>query len=155
MTLPLLLFLGKKMTETYLQKLQREHKERRARFAQAAKKEPIPEPIPAPSFEEDQDFILDPKNITFRDIFRKVCKYYKVSMLDIISARRSLKIVLARHVIAYIASQHTELSISQIASRLGGRDKSTIMHSILRVKELANSKLHQDILAIKRSLNLL
>jgi len=76
-------------------------------------------------------------------------------MLDIISARRGVKIVCARHVIAYIASQHTSLSIPQIASRLGGRDRSTIVSSIERVKELAKGKLGADITAIKRSLNLL
>jgi len=145
------------MTETYLQKLQREHKERRGRIADAAKLVPQEEPAPSPIQieEDDYDFLIDPKSITFKDIFRKVCKYYKVSMLDIISARRGVKIVCARHVIAYIASQHTSLSIPQIASRLGGRDRSTIVSSIERVKELAKGKLGADITAIKRSLNLL
>lgn len=146
------------MTETYLQKLQREHKERRGRIASAAKSVPQEDhspPKPIQIEEEDDDFLIDPKSITFKHIFRKVCKYYRVSMLDIISARRGVKIVCARHVIAYIASQHTSLSIPQIASRLGGRDRSTIVSSIERVKELAKGKLGADIMAIKRSLNLL
>jgi len=147
------------MTETYLQKLQREHRERRARFAAAVKHPaPVPEPPAVMEEYEDDDFDVDPKSITFRDIFRKVCKYYKVTMLDIISARRSLKIVLARHVIAYIASEHTKLSIPQIASLLGGRDRSTIVHSILRVKDLSaeeDKPIAKDIILIKRSLNLL
>ena len=68
------------MTETYLQKLQREHKERRGRIADAAKLVPQEKPSPPPIQieEDDYDFLIDPKSITFKDIFRKVCKYYKV-----------------------------------------------------------------------------
>jgi chromosomal replication initiation ATPase DnaA len=139
------------MTETYLEKLQKAHKARIKRIAKASVEPPPSRPATP---EEKTEEILNRGSVSFQHIFKTICRYYNVSMLDIISARRSMRIALARHVIAYIASQHTTLSLPHIASRLG-RDRSTIVHAIERIKQLSTvDKIAADIEAIKGKLGI-
>ena len=42
----------------------------------------------------------------------------------------------ARQIVMYLATQHTELSLSQIGEALGGRDHSTVLHGRDKVKNL-------------------
>jgi chromosomal replication initiation ATPase DnaA len=136
------------MGETYLQKLQREHKERRVRISSAAK------PLSENPVEEEEEIVLNRGRADFKDIFKEVCKYYGVSMLDVISARRDIKTVTARHVTAHIASQHTLLSTRAIASRLA-RDASTITHALDRMERLSKTeKVASDLAKLKEKLGL-
>jgi len=154
------------MTETYLQKLTKERKARLNRFARAAIKEPvIPLQVPAPPTEEplpdcvmepdpEVENILNRKEVLFQDIFKASCRHYGVSMLDVISARRSGKIVIARHVIAFLALQHTKCTTGVIASRLA-RDHSTILYALNRMKTLSQTDaIAADIAAIKKALQI-
>lgn len=68
------------------------------------------------------------KEVGFKDIFKEVCRYYNVTMLDVISARRTARIVLARHMIINLALQHTRLNMNSLASRLN-RSRWTILAS--------------------------
>lgn len=149
------------MPESYLQQLQRARKARLKRIAEASIEKPPP-PFNTVFTNQDEDKqtpaaaqeVVHRKEVNFREIFKEVCAYYNISMLDAISSRRTMKIALARHVIAYIASQHTALSLSQIASRLD-KDRTTIAHSIARVKELMHTdRVPGDIQAIKARLGI-
>lgn len=135
------------MTETYLQKLQREHRERRTRLNPPKKIDANPE-------EAETEAVVTRALADFKEIFKEVCRLYNVSMLDVISERRTIKIVTARHVTAYIASQHTTLSLGAIASRLA-RDKSTIAHALQRMEALAKTeKMSADLIKLKERLGL-
>lgn len=133
------------MAETYLQKLQREALARKAKFFPPKKLDTKPKAPEEVVFRAKADF---------KDIFKEVCQFYGVSMLDVISQRRTIKIVTARHVTAYIASQHTTLSVGAIASRLA-RDKSTIAHALDRMEILSKTeKVSEDLSVIKQRLGL-
>jgi len=160
----LLLFERDIMTETYLQKLHRERKARLSRIALASIVQSSPPSEQPPSSLPSQldtklevspeDQILYRKEVIFKDIFRAVCQHYGISMLDVLSARRMGKIVLARHVIVHIAVQHTKCSLRIIASRLA-RDKSTIEHAVKRMSVLSQTDaIGADIAAIKKRLGL-
>ena len=148
------------MTETYLQKLTKERVARLSRIAKASIEQELP-PAPAPTKidikqeeEEGLEQVIHRKEVEFKDIFKAVCRHYGVSMLDIISARRHGRIVLARHVIAHIAFQHTKCSIRIIASRLA-RDSSTIVYALERMKTLVQTdSIAADIAKIKKALGL-
>jgi len=149
------------MPESYLQQLQKERKARLKRFSDASVEKPPPpkQVVTNPTIEEENptesiEQVLTRLEGNFKTIFKEVCRYYNISMLDVMSSRRTLKIAMARHVVAYIASQHTNLSLSQIALRLG-RDRSTVSHAISRVKELMHTdRLPADIATIKQRLGI-
>lgn len=142
------------MTETYLQKLQREHKERRARLSPPPKPDNKVCQKPEEGTPEELEAIVTRSELSFKTIFKEVCKYYGVSMLDVISPRRNMKIVMARHIVAYIALQHTKLSTGQVASLLA-RDHSTIVYARQRMETLMeNETVKSVVLEIKRRLGL-
>ncbi len=58
-----------------------------------------------------------------------VSKHYGISVKDICSPRRSDYIVLPRHVAIYLCREATDLSLTYIGKRFGGRDHATIKHA--------------------------
>lgn len=59
-----------------------------------------------------------------------------VALVDIVSRSRSVDIVAARQVACFLMRRHTALSLPLIAQRIGGRDHTTILHSIRRVEKM-------------------
>jgi chromosomal replication initiation ATPase DnaA len=65
---------------------------------------------------------------TYREIERRACKVFKVTISEIRSNRRSRGIVFARQFIMYWSTRLTKLSLPQIGRLMGGRDHTTILH---------------------------
>ena len=142
------------MTESYLQKLVRERKERLKRIAEKSIKR-NDKPPEKTLIEKEIDAIVFRKETVFDQIFREVCRFYKIPMIDLMSNKRTFKIALARHVVAFIATQHTKLTLGQIAARLA-RDKSTIIHAIQRMETLMETpQIAQDVQIIKQRIGLI
>lgn len=152
------------MTDSYLETLKREFKERRARIAAAAidkplpKKtiiEPEPEPLPSPEPPKPAPLMeFEASMPQFKHIVRAVCSYYRVSQDDIIDRGRSNKEVIPRHVIAYLASEYTSFSVNRIAY-LMERDRSTTKYAISKIAHCpSDDKIWDDIAAIKASMGL-
>ena len=49
---------------------------------------------------------------------------------------RNKNIILARHISIYLASKLTSYSLSEIGKSMNGKDHTTIMHSVDRIKSL-------------------
>jgi hypothetical protein len=64
---------------------------------------------------------------------------YGVSYTDLISSRRHPKYVLARQMTCFLARRHTTHSLPAIGRRLGGRDHTTVLHSINRLQSLIDT----------------
>jgi hypothetical protein len=64
-----------------------------------------------------------------------VSRYYRVSVDDITSTRRTGKIALARNVAMYFANEHTTQSIAAIGRALC-RDHTTVIHGCRRIARL-------------------
>jgi Bacterial dnaA protein helix-turn-helix len=62
-----------------------------------------------------------------------VCEYYRVSKMHLVSRRRLVKFVVARHVAMYLARELTGLSLPNISSRFGGRDHTTALHGAKKI----------------------
>jgi hypothetical protein len=73
-----------------------------------------------------------------------VCAAYDVSKVDIVSQRRSLKVVRPRQIVMYLAKTMTKSSYPEIGKRLGGRDHTTIMHGVNRINSLRKSSPNLD-----------
>lgn len=89
-------------------------------------------------------------------IIRATAEHYEVSIEDMISNRRTQRLVRPRQVVMYIARKYTPHSFPHISSRLGGRDHTTAMHGYAKILSLIDSDngLCADIEAIKQKLGM-
>lgn len=67
-------------------------------------------------------------------------EYFAVSPEEIISASRSRPLVNARQMAMYLCRELTDLSLPKIGERFGGRDHSTVVHAMHKIKELMQEK---------------
>ena len=66
--------------------------------------------------------------------------YYDISLKDITSSRRDREIVVPRQIAMYLMRSKLGMSFPKIASSLGGRDHTTIMHGVRKIE----AQLQQD-----------
>lgn len=76
-----------------------------------------------------QDAFGSYRRITVADIQKRVADFYKVTVSDIISSKRSRPIAHARQVAIYLCQKMLGLTQSEIGKLFGNRDHSTIMYS--------------------------
>ncbi len=65
-----------------------------------------------------------------------VTREFDVKVSDLQSKRRSRAVALPRHVYMYLARKLTSHSLEEIGGYVGGRDHSTVLHSIRAVEDL-------------------
>lgn len=78
---------------------------------------------------------LVPNIPRIRDIVDICCDYFGISLMDIISHRRSADLVLCRHIAIYLARELTPASFPQIGRVFNGRDHTSCLHAWRRAKE--------------------
>ena len=90
--------------------------------------------------EQLRNFIVAPairnNDITIDMIIRKTADYFNVTDYDIKGKSRNKNIILARHISIYLSSKLTSYSLSEIGKAMNGKDHTTIMHSVDRIKSL-------------------
>lgn len=102
-----------------------------------------------------QDYIKsNVKKVTIPAIINAVAKYYKISLSDIASKKRTQKLVIGRQIIAYLAKEMTTESLKIIGEKIGDRDHSTILYYLkkLDICIKKNEQLASDIDTIKSSI---
>jgi hypothetical protein len=77
-----------------------------------------------------------PRPATVRNIVAEVAAFHTITADHILSPNRKHGIVRPRQIACYLAKNLTKLSLSQIGKRIGGRDHSTVLHSIQKVERL-------------------
>lgn len=89
---------------------------------------------------------ISPKNV-----LQKTAEYYDISFNDIVGIKRSKDIVLPRQVAMFIMREELNMTFPRIAKSLGGKDHTTIMHGVNKIKSQisTNSILSKDIQSIK------
>ena len=65
-----------------------------------------------------------------------VCRHFGVQKEEIASASRKRHRVLPRHIVCKLLKDYTRLSLKDIGWFMGGRDHSTIIHSIRAIENL-------------------
>lgn len=73
-------------------------------------------------------------------IITTVCDYYAVLPKDLKGKRRPVRIAHPRQIAMYLMRTIAELPLTEIGNELGGRDHTTIMHGVAKIKEL----IHRD-----------
>ena len=79
---------------------------------------------------------IDNMPLTVDDIIDIVCRHYEVTPNAIKGASRKRELVIPRQVIIYLADKYTNLPAARIGKLIGGRDHSTVLHSINKVREI-------------------
>ena len=94
------------------------------------------------------------RRTTIDQIQKKVAEHFNVKMSDMHSARRSRTIARPRQIAMFLAKNLTTRSLPEIGRKFGGRDHTTVIHAIKKVKELVknDSSLSEDIEILTRSL---
>ena len=94
--------------------------------------------------------------IDIKQIQRVVTDYYQLKVGDLKSKSRKKNIVLARQVAMFLCREHTNNSLPEIGRFFGGRDHTTVMHSVSKIKEgvNVNTQLYNEITQIKKTLDL-
>lgn len=89
----------------------------------------------------DHNLSSSTKMLHPEEIIREVCQFYMVSIGRVIGNRRDGNIVAARHIIADMLYSDTflKLSLKNIGRLLGGRDHTTTLNSIKRIRNLCET----------------
>jgi hypothetical protein len=99
-------------------------------------REPEPEPIPVVVVAPPRTD-AEPAVPTLATIIQCVCRRYRVSAIDIKSARRTAAVVLPRQIVFYFGRSLTLLSLPQIGRLCGGKDHTSVLHGVRKIARLA------------------
>ncbi len=147
-------------------------KDRRARFAKIRAEpppvvvEPEPEKKPEPVFDhgqwverqkkvwfsiESEIDAPEPLRPSIERIQRAVSRHYDVSLMDILSDRRTARVVRPRQVAMYLTKKLTLRSLPEIGRRFGHRDHTTVLHGVRKIEQLIpkDGELAADVDAIE------
>ncbi len=94
------------------------------------------------------------KPITPRRVISVVGNKTKVSTGDILSKNRQKELVTARQIVMYLLREEYKFSLVSIGDSLGGRDHTTVMHGVEKIKTdiKTNITLRELVLEINNSL---
>lgn len=97
----------------------------------------------------------DTPRVRIDDILKTVSRHFKIPRTDILSSRRSRDVVRPRQIAMYLAKSLTSRSLPEIGRRFGGRDHTTVLHSVRKVEQLMrdDGDLCQEIELLKRMLS--
>ena len=108
--------------------------------------EPTPLPfIPLPDHVRDWISLATPQATrpgASTRIIAIVADAFSVTRLDLISERRTAKIVLPRQICFYLMRHCTTLSFPEIGRRMGGRDHTTALHGVAKIERLLLTQPH-------------
>jgi chromosomal replication initiation ATPase DnaA len=78
------------------------------------------------------------------EIAEKVCNYYQIKYGQLMSKYRGEEVTLARQMTMYLTKEKTSLNGEEIA-QLFNRDRTTVLHSISKIKGQLSNKFDDSI----------
>ena len=88
------------------------------------------------------------------EIAEKVCNYYQIKYGQLMSKYRGEEVTLARQMTMYLTKEKTELNGEEIA-QIFNRDRTTVLHSISKIKGQLTNKFDDTIKKDVFNLNVL
>jgi len=82
-----------------------------------------------------ETFTKKPSIITIESIQKLVADYFSISPDKIMSNSRRKEVAVARHIAIYLCKKLTDSSLKTIGLHFGGRDHSTVIHSLRTVEK--------------------
>ncbi len=77
---------------------------------------------------------LQKKSLTPKDIIHTVATFYDITLDDLVGKCREKKLVIPRQIIMYLMRTEIKSSFPSIGQELGGRDHTTAMHAVSKVR---------------------
>ncbi len=74
--------------------------------------------------------------ISIQDVVSIVTRFFNVKLSDLQSKRRNQSIAYPRQIGMYLARKHTRLSLEEIGGYFGGRDHTTVLYAIEKIKKM-------------------
>ncbi len=98
----------------------------------------------SPSISESKIILKDLINfsenyVTIDNIKQTVCDYFKISVREMLSQRRSRYLVRPRQIAMYLTKNLTSKSLPDIGTEFSGRDHTTVIHSVKTIDKLKDS----------------
>lgn len=89
------------------------------------------------------------------DVIASVCSYYNVKPTQLKGSKRDASLVTSRHMCMYLLKVEVRLTYTEIGNLLGGRDHTTIMHGVEKIRKMleTNSRTSEEMVFIKRRLH--
>jgi hypothetical protein len=153
--------------------LRSQHEAHKARLARMGGRKPTPVVVfsskPKPIFNpiNPEDYypqmwfwdLVDSRErfdqLTIKNIIEQTAAYYHMSAVTLLSNRRDPEIVQPRQLAMYLAATLTGKSTVEIGRRFGGRDHTTVLHAIRKIKDLTSlSHISSAITVISRRFGL-
>ena len=75
------------------------------------------------------------KVITAENVIKSVCNYFNIKITDIKSNKKLKEFVEPRQIAMYLIRTYTELSFPEIGDKFGGKDHSSIIYAVNKVKK--------------------
>ena len=103
--------------------------------------------------EVTSNFANSQKAILPENVIRTVCEYFRIPEDDLVGSSRKASIVLARQILIYLLRKDLGLPLVRIGVLVGGRDHSTIIHSVEKLENQIQTdrNLKDEILRIRSS----
>jgi len=86
--------------------------------------------------EKLRDVLASTPNLSIETIQKAVADTFSLSINDLKGKKRTQKIVYPRQLAMYICREMTDFSTTEIGEAFGGKDHTTVMHSIEKIKSL-------------------
>jgi chromosomal replication initiator protein len=103
-----------------------------------------------------RDVLASPRqaNLSMDNIQRVVAEYFSLTPNDLKGKKKTQNIVFPRQLAMYIAREMTDYSTTEMGQSFGGRDHTTVMHSIEKIKAqlLTDPTLDSTIESLKRAI---
>jgi len=101
-----------------------------------------------------RDVLATTPNLSIETIQKAVADTYSLSVNDLKGKKRNQKIVYPRQLAMFICREMTDFSTTEIGEAFGGRDHTTVMHSIEKIKGLfiTDPSLDSIIESLKRTI---
>ena len=93
-------------------------------------------------------------NFSIDNIIRVVSEYFSLTPNDLKGRKKTQNIVFARQLAMFIGREATDYSTTELGQEFGGKDHTTVMHSIEKIKNklLTDPNLESTIDNLKRSI---
>lgn len=92
---------------------------------------------------------MDPKKV-----LNQINQYFSIKMADIIGPRRQKELVLPRQIAMFLMYEECKIPMEKVGIVLGGRDHTTILHGIEKIRQAINRdrEIQRIVIEIKQQL---